>query len=98
MRSAARLAALFLFFASLFAAQARPAALADCVGVVLDENGVPIAAAKITLQSANGQNSSQSFRTETDGAGRFTLRNLPAGDYKVEARKEGFFILAIKSR
>src|ERR1700719_4106080 len=67
--------------------------LADCTGVVADENGVPIAAAKVALQSGGGQ----SFRVETDGAGRFTLRNLPAGDYKVEARKEGFFVLENES-
>src|SRR5258707_13972340 len=60
----------------------------DCAGVVLDENGVPIAAAKITLQS-NGR----TFRVETDGAGRFLLHNVPVGDYQVEARKEGFFVL-----
>src|SRR4029077_14773290 len=34
------------------------------------------------------------YRTETDGAGRFTLRNLPAGAYKLEVRKEGFFVIA----
>ena len=56
----------------------------------MDENAVPIPAAKITLQSGSGQ----SFRAETDGAGRFLLRNIPAGDYTVEARKEGFFVLA----
>jgi hypothetical protein len=93
MRFAARLAALFLFLASCSAAQISAADLADCAGVVVDENGVPIAAAKIALQSSSGQ----SFRTETDGAGRFTLRNLPDGDYKVEARKEGFFVLENES-
>src|SRR5260370_27567573 len=63
---------------------------ADCAGVIVDENGVPIAAAKISLQSST----TQTFRAETDGAGRFVLRNIPADDYKVEARKEGFFVLA----
>ena len=62
---------------------------ADCSGVIVDEDNVPIAAAKISLQSSTGQ----SYRAETDGAGRFLLRNLPAGDYKVEASKEGFFVL-----
>lgn len=62
---------------------------AECAGVVVDENGVPIAAAKISLQIQNGK----SYRTETDGAGRFVFRNLVAGDYQVEARKEGFFVL-----
>src|ERR1700731_3001714 len=97
MRSAARLAALFLFFASVSAAETRAADLADCAGVVVDENGVPIAAAQIKLQSASDQNAGQSFRAETDGAGRFLLHNIPAGDYKVEARKEGFFVLANES-
>jgi hypothetical protein len=53
------------------------------------KNGVPIAATKITLRSSGGQ----TFRSETDGAGRFLLRNVPVGDYQVEARKEGFFVL-----
>src|ERR1700756_4168625 len=88
MRSAARLAAL-LAFCGITAAKLWAADFAECAGIIVDENGVPIAAAKITLQSGTGP----SFRTETDGAGRFLLRNLPAGDYKVEARKEGFFVL-----
>ena len=71
------------------AREIRAADSADCVGIVADENGVPIPATKITLQNAG-----QTFRTETDGAGRFLLRNLPAGEYKVEARKEGFFVLS----
>ncbi len=90
---ASRLAALSLILATFSAAQIRAADLADCTGIVVDEDGVPIAAAKITLQSSSGQ----SFRTETDGAGRFLLRNVPAGDYKVEARKEGFFVLTNES-
>src|SRR6266436_2087369 len=101
MRSGACLAALFLSLASLFAAQVRAGDLADCAGIVVDENGVPIAAAKITLQSAGdqgaAQNSGRNVHAETDGAGRFLLHNIPPGDYKVEARKEGFFVLANES-
>ena len=63
---------------------------ADCAGVILDENGVPVAATKITLQSSGGQ----TFRVETDGAGRFLLSNVSVGEYQVEARKEGFFVLS----
>jgi hypothetical protein len=74
----------------LASARVHAADSADCAGVVLDENGVPIAATKITLQSSGGQ----TFRGETDGAGRFLLRNVAVGDYKVEARKEGFFVLS----
>jgi len=90
MRFAARIAALFVFLCGISAPIISAADSADCGGVIVDENNVPIAAAKISLQGSTGQN----FRAETDGAGRFLLRNLPAGDYKVEARKEGFFVLA----
>jgi Carboxypeptidase regulatory-like domain len=89
MRSAARIAALLALLCGCNAAKISAADPSECAGVVADENGVPLAAAKITLQSGAGQN----YRAETDGAGRFTLRDLPAGEYKVEARKEGFFVL-----
>jgi hypothetical protein len=90
MRSAARIAALFIFLCGISAPIISAADSADCGGIIIDENNVPIAAAKISLQSSAGQ----SYRAETDGAGRFLLRNLPVGDYKVEASKEGFFVLA----
>src|ERR1700730_7988775 len=90
MRSAARLAALVALLCGISASRILSADSAECAGVIVDENAVPIPAAKITLQSGSGQ----SFRAETDGAGRFLLRNIPAGDYTVEARKEGFFVLA----
>src|SRR6202171_3955633 len=89
MRSAARLAALLLILSAHLGAAICASDSADCAGVIVDENGVPIAAAKIMLQSITGQ----TLRAETDGAGRFLLRNIPAGEYKVEARKEGFFVL-----
>jgi len=94
MRSAARVAALLLFLSACCGANICAADLADCSGVVVDENGVPLAAAKIMLQSSGG---GQTFRAETDGAGRFVARNLPVGDYQVEARKEGFFVLSGKT-
>src|SRR6266853_5092502 len=84
------LAVVLAFLSILASARVHAADSADCAGVVLDENGVPIAATKITLQSSGGQ----TFRAETDGAGRFLLRNVPVGDYQVEARKEGFFVLS----
>src|SRR5216684_2617658 len=74
----------------LASARVHAADSANCTGVVLDENDVPIAAAKITLQNSSGQ----TFSSETDAAGRFLLRNVPVGDYQVEARKEGFFVLS----
>ena len=93
MRSAGRIAALLFFLSACGGANICAADLADCSGVVVDENGVPLAAAKITLQSSGGP----MFRAATDGAGRFAVRNLPAGEYQVEVRKEGFFVLAGKT-
>src|SRR5260370_11751729 len=90
MRWAFLLAAWFAFLCGAMGAAARAADSGDCGGVMGDGNGVGVAAAEITVQSSEGRN----FRTETDGAGRFTLRNLAAGEYKIEARKEGFFVLA----
>src|SRR6266478_610724 len=89
MRCAARIATLFIFHCGIAAPIISAADSADCAGVIVDENNVPIAAAKIALQSSTGR----SYRAETDGAGRFLLRSLSTGDYKVEARKEGFFVL-----
>lgn len=63
---------------------------ADCTGVVVDENSVPVTAAKISVERAN----ELPRLAETDGAGRFTFRNLPPGDYTAEVRKEGFFLLS----
>src|SRR5437016_4348582 len=83
------LAAVLASLSILASARVHGADSAACAGGVLDENGVPIAATTITLQSSGGQ----TFRVETDGAGRFLLRNVSVGDYQVEARKEGFFVL-----
>jgi hypothetical protein len=65
---------------------------AECTGIVQDENRVPIVAAQVSLALA----SEPPHRAETDGAGRFTFRDLPSGDYKAEVRKEGFFLLSGK--
>jgi hypothetical protein len=61
----------------------------DLAGVVRDENGTPVAAAQCKLENSSGQ----TYQAETDGAGRFTIRALPPGDYRVEVRKQGFFLL-----
>jgi hypothetical protein len=71
----------------------RAADLAACTGLVLDENGIPVAAAQLKLEDS----SAHVYRTETDGAGRFTLRNLPTGDFKLEVRKQGFFVIAARA-
>lgn len=86
----ARLFVGILIVQTVFAATQRQAAdTADCSGVVLGENGVPIAGAQVTLEDVAGH----SYRTQTDGAGRFALHALSPGDYKAEVRKEGFFVL-----
>ena len=83
---AAVLALLCVFApARIFAADS-----ADCTGLVVDENGVPVGAAQVKLESTAGQ----TYRVETSGSGRFVLRNIPAGDYKVEVRRAGYFILS----
>jgi len=89
-----RFSCLFAIFALLQSIIACPriraADSADCLGVVLDENGVPIAAAQVKFEDAAGR----SYRAETDATGRFAFHTLSSGDYKAEVRKEGFFVLA----
>src|ERR1700722_19259598 len=65
---------------------------AESTGIVQDENRVPIVAAQVSLALP----SEPPPRAETAGAGRFTFRGLPAGDYKAEVREEGFFLLSGK--
>lgn len=86
----ARLLAVFLISVFLaFPAHVYPADTADCTGLVVDENGMPVAAAQIKLELTG----SAPYRGETNTSGRFTLRSLPPGDYKAEVRKQGFFLL-----
>ena len=80
----------FLAIGGLLPVEIFAADAAQCTGIVLDENKVPIGAAQIKLQDAGGH----AYRTETDSAGRFTIRDLPTGDFKVEVRKEGYFLLS----
>lgn len=57
-------------------------------GMVIDENGNPVADATVTVQSASTQ-LTRSTRTNDEGV--FTLRNLPVGsDYSVIARVTGY--------
>src|SRR6266704_2773497 len=93
MATARLLAALLLFLSILASAEMQAADFADCAGVVLDENGVPVGAAQVKFENSSGQ----VLRAETDSAGRFMLRRFPAGDYKVEVRKAGFFLLTGQS-
>jgi hypothetical protein len=70
--------------------ETRAAELANFTGLVLDENGVPVTAAQIKLEDV----AAHVYRTSSDGVGRFALKNLPPGDYKLEVRKEGFFVIS----
>lgn len=83
------IACFFLASSLALCAAGQPADSASLTGVVLDENGVPVPAAQLRLESSGGF----IYRLETDGAGRFTLHDLSAGDYQLEVRKEGFFVL-----
>src|SRR5258708_35402679 len=84
------LAVVLAFLSILASARVHAADSADCVGVVLDENGVPIAATKITLQSSGGQ----TFPAQTGWAGGVLLRQLPVPDFQAERPKERFFVTA----
>ena len=55
--------------------------------LILDENGVAVSSARITL-ATTGQ---PSFRCETNFNGRCALPNLPAAQYQVHVEKEGFY-------
>ena len=56
-------------------------------GVVTDETGAVIPAAKVT---ANGPNGARSVNTGNDGS--YTLAGLPPGDYTVEAAATGLVL------
>src|SRR5579864_8262417 len=79
--------ALFLTFALVFSAAAQslpsPATIA-----VMDENGVAVPAARISLQSP-----SLAVRCETDFNGRCQFPALPAGQYRLRVEKSGFYAL-----
>jgi len=90
MRLALPLAVILLLHGIFAAERARTADSADSSGIVLDENGVPVAAAEVSLEDSAGN----AHRTETDLAGRFAIHNLSSGDYKAEVRKKGFFVLS----
>jgi len=84
-------AAIFLIFSLSVTTSAEMQATdsGDLAGVVRDENGTPVSAASCKLENRSGQ----IYQTETDGAGSFAIRTLPPGEYKMEVRKPGFFLL-----
>jgi carboxypeptidase family protein len=90
MRFARLVAGILIFYGIFAVGQAWGTDSADCKGIVLDENGVPVVAAQVRLEDVEGH----LYRAETDLAGRFVIHNLSAVDYKAEVRKKGFFVLA----
>jgi hypothetical protein len=90
MRFARQLISFLACLSILASIETHAAELANFTGFVLDENGVPVPAAQIKLEDA----AAHVYRTASDGVGRFTLKNLPVGDYKLEVRKEGFFVIS----
>jgi len=90
MASTRLFAVVLVFISFLASAELQAADSADFAGAVVDENSVPVGAAQVKFENSTGK----VYRTETDGAGRFILQSLLAGNYKVEVRKEGFFLFS----
>jgi vitamin B12 transporter len=59
---------------------------ASLQGTVSDELGAKVVGAEVRLRSRAGSQVS----TKTDPVGKFTFDNLPAGDYLIEVRANGF--------
>ena len=89
MRVSWLLLGILLSLTLLSPAAIRGADLGNCTGQVQDENGVPLKSAQITFENSD----KQIFHAESDEAGRFRLQHLPVGDYKIEVRKPGFYLL-----
>src|SRR5579884_2245789 len=68
-------------------AQAAPA-LGPVIITVVDENGVAVRGAQLTLAPAAG---GEPVRGETDIVGRATFPSLPSGAYWVSVEKTGFY-------
>lgn len=75
----------FVLMAAL--AVARPLSAADIVGVATDKTGGALPTARVTaVNTATGQQAS----AVADAAGRFELKGLPAGSYRVTVSFDGF--------
>lgn len=59
---------------------------ATLTGVVTDPAGKPMAHANVTIKNVT---TGQSFDTETDSAGHYSVPNLAAGEYQVSSSLEG---------
>jgi hypothetical protein len=81
-----RLVSSFVFIVLCFAA-AHASPFGDVRGTVLDPQRRPIVAAKVSLLS---RSSSFSRTTDTNGAGEFSFRAVPIGEYNVMIESSGF--------
>ncbi len=72
---------------SFVAMTARASVFGDVKGVVLDPQQRSIAAAEVTLQA---RSSSFERTTTTDGAGEFSFRAVPVGEYSINIESSGF--------
>jgi len=61
-------------------------------GTVLDPQGAVIAGSAIV---AKREGDTTAYQTLTDSVGMFTLSDLPAGVYSIEARKAGFLVAKV---
>jgi hypothetical protein len=78
--------ALILIMPCMAAAAERPGSVR---GTVVDENGVPLAAAQVSVDALDGlPRLSPVLTAETDKEGHFLIANLELGNYKVFAKKE----------
>jgi hypothetical protein len=64
-----------------------PAEFADLSGVITDLAGQPLGRFSLWLRGV-GTSAQKAVRIETDGAGRFELEDLRAGEIKFESRSE----------
>lgn len=84
MRKHSALALLALLALILPAATARAQRTGVIAGVVVGEDGKPIADVEVAASADNA-------RARTDSAGRFEIRDLDGGFYTVRARRLGYF-------
>jgi hypothetical protein len=78
-----------LYRASMQQQGSRPATNSNLSVKVLDETGVPVADARLTLlQSETGK----SYQSQTDFAGRSAFGDLGTGNYLLRVEKEGFYV------